>query len=120
MGSGLGATLFGAIHLLAWDFAFPTRGEQIAWQVSSIVTAAGPWVSIAMIGLVSLPYAVPSLTTWVPDAWLSTLWWTYLTVMAGAYTMARLFVTAEVFRTLYFLPPDGYVATWSQNVPGVQ
>ena len=36
-----------------------------------------------------------------------------------AYVVARLFLMFEVFRTLFFLPPGAFVATWSSSIPHV-
>ncbi|EHA19944.1 hypothetical protein ASPNIDRAFT_39363 [Aspergillus niger ATCC 1015] len=38
---------------------------------------------------------------------------------AIAYIVARLFIVVEMFRTLAFLPPDAYVATWSSEIPNI-
>ena len=35
------------------------------------------------------------------------------------YILARLFLWVEVFRTLYFLPPDAFVDTWSGSFPHI-
>ncbi|OJI83242.1 hypothetical protein ASPTUDRAFT_44573 [Aspergillus tubingensis CBS 134.48] len=36
-----------------------------------------------------------------------------------AYIVARLFIVVEMLRTLAFLPPDAYVATWSSEIPNI-
>ncbi|GLA03411.1 hypothetical protein AnigIFM60653_003030 [Aspergillus niger] len=38
---------------------------------------------------------------------------------AIAYIVARLFIVIEMLRTLAFLPPDAYVATWSSEIPSI-
>ncbi|KAF8654680.1 hypothetical protein AX16_003470 [Volvariella volvacea WC 439] len=38
---------FGGIHLIGWNFEFPTRAEQTVWRVTSIVITAEP----ALLGL---------------------------------------------------------------------
>ncbi|GLA73372.1 hypothetical protein AtubIFM55763_004284 [Aspergillus tubingensis] len=40
-------------------------------------------------------------------------------VGALAYVVARLFIVVEMFRTLAFLPPDAYIATWSSELPNI-
>jgi hypothetical protein len=35
------------------------------------------------------------------------------------YIIARLFLLVETFRTLGFLPPDAFVATWVSDIPSV-
>jgi hypothetical protein len=36
LGLGLGSSLFGGIHVAAWNFTFPTKVELILWRVASI------------------------------------------------------------------------------------
>ena len=69
-----------------------------------------------VLGLTSAPVVEKR----VPEALMSKLWWIYLGITAFTYALARLFIMAEVFRTLYFLPSEGYIATWSNCVPGIQ
>ncbi|KAL7912217.1 hypothetical protein GGI35DRAFT_444737 [Trichoderma velutinum] len=119
-----GATAFGAIHIVAWNFAFPSRVELIFWRCASIFTAAVPFTLMLL-------------------SWLS-FWWGHkptkrsqrpldrrerfinkvtvnLTLNLGMhiYIVARLFILVEMFRTLCFLPPGSYVSTWTSNIPHV-
>lgn len=41
LGLSIGSAVFGGVHLLAWNFTFPTRYEQIAWRVTSDFCAGG-------------------------------------------------------------------------------
>ena len=93
-----GALAFGAPHLLAWNFIFPTPVERIIWRATSLYcTFAG----VIMFGL-SI-----RRTIFVPG----------VAGTMGIYILARLFLIVEMFRTLLFLPPSAYVATWTANVP---
>jgi hypothetical protein len=38
------ASVFGALHLIAWSFPFPTTIARDLWRASSIYSAASPWV----------------------------------------------------------------------------
>jgi hypothetical protein len=42
----LAVMIFGAIHLAAWNFAFPSQAEQILWRISSIVITVLPLFSL--------------------------------------------------------------------------
>ena len=42
-----------------------------------------------------------------------------VTVLMTLYILARLFLMVEIFRTLCFLPPEAYVATWASNIPHI-
>jgi hypothetical protein len=35
------------------------------------------------------------------------------------YILVRLFILVEVVRSLFFLPPEAFIATWSSNVPHI-
>jgi hypothetical protein len=35
------------------------------------------------------------------------------------YIIARLALLVEIFRTLFFLPPDAYVSTWASDIPHI-
>ncbi|KIJ14009.1 hypothetical protein PAXINDRAFT_100364 [Paxillus involutus ATCC 200175] len=38
----LGWLVFGGLHLIAWDFQFPSQAEKIAWRVASLALIAAP------------------------------------------------------------------------------
>jgi len=109
--SGWGATtLFGAVHVVGWNFSFPTRGEQIAWRAASLYTACfGVMFILGMILTIFASRAVD----FVPDS--SWMWW--ICIISWLYLLARLFILVEIIRTLFFLPPDAYVSTWVLNLP---
>jgi hypothetical protein len=37
--------------------------------------------------------------------------------LAVFYVLARLYLMVEVFRSLFFLPPEAFVTTWSAQIP---
>jgi hypothetical protein len=43
----IGASLFGAFHLLAWDIAFPSPIERLLWRISSVFCVAWPLFQVA-------------------------------------------------------------------------
>jgi len=89
------AAVFGGVHLAGFSFAFPTPAEKIAWLVASLYTTF-VFLFMVLIRLVG---------SWgkFPIGWF--------------YCLARLFILVEIFRTLFFLPPDAYVSTWTSNIP---
>ena len=94
-----GATLFGGIHIGAWNFEFPSQAELIFWRCASVFSAA---YGITFIIISSVPkISVIFMSMWT------------------LYIMARLFLLVEIFRTLCFLPPDAYISTWTTNIPHV-
>lgn len=109
----LGSLVFGGIHLAAWKFEFPTRTEQILWWSASLwCTCFCVMFLLCVFTLVLICYP-PGV---VPGDRLSHVG---QIVLLFTYVVARLFLLVEVFRTLCFLPPDAYVATWGSNVPHI-
>lgn len=99
----IGSASFGALHIAAWNFIFPTRAEQIIWQTTSL------FCTLIYPIYAALPLILPRGAT--PEV---------IYVMGSAlYVLARLFLIVEIFRTLCFLPPSAYVATWASNIPHV-
>lgn len=100
--------VFGSIHCAAWNADFPTSAERVLWQVASVMTA----------GILPLYFAC-----FLADVHLRKLAFLRATlavlefVFAMSYFLARLFLLVEVFRSLYFLPPSAFVATWSTEIP---
>ena len=104
-----GATLFGGIHVAAWNFSFPSKIELIFWRCASIyATAFIP--SFLVLGL--------ALTVLQEDLFNKVMSF-FSPLLSFLYIVARLFLLVEIFRTLCFLPPDAYLSTWATNVPHV-
>ncbi|KAK0734269.1 hypothetical protein B0T26DRAFT_687899 [Lasiosphaeria miniovina] len=102
--SGLGAAMiFGGVHVAGWNFVFPTRAEQIAWRTASLYTAA--------FGVV-----IYLLSQSARAGYYNVMQWGKC-VASWIYLFSRLFILVEIFRTLFFLPPDVYVSTWTLNIP---
>ncbi|KAI0467996.1 hypothetical protein F4859DRAFT_221826 [Xylaria cf. heliscus] len=101
----LGAVVFGAIHILAWNFEFPTPVEQTLWRVASITTA----IVIPFYYLVWFLVHITNSLYWASQL--------YNIATYVVYVIARLFIIVEVFRSLGYLPPDAFVTTWSTSIP---
>jgi hypothetical protein len=116
IGAFFGGTLFGGLHCLAWNFHFPTRGEARAWRVCSILTSVLPLLAV-------VPLAI--WTRWHPwnnppkrsPAVRFALGLTTIFGFLIPYVLARLFLIIEMFRSLFFLPPEAFVDTWSGSFP---
>jgi hypothetical protein len=105
----VGGMVFGAIHLAAWDFVFPTLLERKLWWVASVICTAGP---LSLLLDYVLVYTLERPGFKAVCVFISVL-------LSPLYIVARLFLLVEVFRTLCFLPPSAYVATWAGNVPHI-
>lgn len=104
--------IFGSVHLLAWNFAFPTTVEKWLWRGSAIMTAAGPVAP-------GLPLLIIStlMGSMVPKRIKMILVWIYIVILSVILAFCRLFLFMEAYRSLYFLPPTAYLTTWTSDVP---
>jgi hypothetical protein len=109
-GSVIGGTLFGGIHCLAWNFAFPTHTELVLWRICSITTTVLPALSVYF----NLQWSY--YNGWVEDLDEETGSKLYgpilLIFFVLPYIIARLFLLVETFRSLLFLPPEAFIDTW--------
>jgi hypothetical protein len=113
LGASVGGTVFGAVHCLAWDFAFPTGGEKLGWNICAVATAVLPLVMA--LPLLLSAYTVFERTRFFALAMrISTFVFVLLSL---AYVLARLFLLAETVRSLFYLPPEAFVETWSGSFP---
>ena len=100
--------MFGSLHMIAWNFAFPTHIEQLLWRIASLcITATMPlWLLLTLILclLSQTLFDRYQRRVLIPAAIL-------------LYTIARLYLLVEMFRTLAFLPPDAYIPTWPGSIP---
>jgi hypothetical protein len=116
-GVTIGSVIFNGLHNAAWNFIFPTKIEQILWRAASL------WCTLFLFiraVVMLLPFLL--LTSTGLDRHINSFR-TFITpterVLLALYSLARLFLMAEIFRSLWFLPPDAYVATWVTNIPHV-
>jgi len=102
-GSGF---LLGAVHLAAWNFDFPTEMERTLWRTNSLVVMIAP-LFFSVIYLVLNSHLVlnsqPRLQRRV-----------FVTV-STVYFLSRVLLLVESVRSLYFLPPGAFMATWTGN-----
>lgn len=99
-----GATIFGGIHIGAWNFEFPSRIDLILWRSASLYSAAfgGFFYLISVLDII-----------------VSSRVLIFVPVIAVLYVIARLILLVEIFRTLCFLPPGAFIGTWASSIPHV-
>ena len=100
--------VFGGLHLLAWNYEFPTYVERILWRASAIVTIAA-MPSLYIVDRVSNKFA-PDDVKWSGSV---------IMVIILVFIAARLFILVEIVRSLAFQPPETFRTTWAANVPHV-
>lgn len=109
------ASVFGALHCLAWNLAFPTPVERLLWRVAAILTTGIPPASVALnMGMNHYFFGRP-LKKWLRVRRQART--SMMVIWALVYVLARLYITVEVFRALAYLPPSAYRTTWSANFP---
>jgi hypothetical protein len=111
----LGSTVFGAMHLAAWNFVFPTPVESLLWKIAAVLcTTMGLVFGVVLGTLFGFNDSSGAIYSIVLVITLS-----ILMVVPLSYVVCRLFLVVETFRCLCFLPPSAYIATWATNVPHI-
>ncbi|PTB38372.1 hypothetical protein M441DRAFT_118893, partial [Trichoderma asperellum CBS 433.97] len=119
--TGIGAAVFGGVHVTAWNFDFPTTIELVWWRCASIYSVAFP-LGFAFAG--GLLLVLDEYDDQIEDVVgimgrilvLGLLLFLFC-LFNFLYIVARLFILVEIFRTLCFLPAGSFVTTWSTNIP---
>ena len=97
--------LLGGLHLIAWNFHFPTETEKILWRVASFALAGGPIVVISIFTLrdyheienISLAFLVIALIVGV---------------------VSRALLMGLMLASLRALPPSAYeTVAWTAYIP---
>ncbi len=110
-------TMFGSIHVAAWNFAFPTLVERTIWRVGSIVCTVPPF---AIVFILMVDTGLFKITRGKLRAdWITKFDTATSFLISVLYVVARVFLIVEIFRTIFFLPPSAYIATWASNVPHI-
>jgi hypothetical protein len=116
IGAGLIATLvasiFGAVHCIAWSFPFPSHAEKILWRICSMCITCMPWPVFACTVIIAVDWSRP--------AWLT------ICVRATGYTLICFYITARItllvqaFMSLRSLPPGAYETVyWTTYIPHI-
>ncbi|KAK1826634.1 hypothetical protein QBC39DRAFT_396602 [Podospora conica] len=109
-----GCVIFGASHLLAWNYLFPTPLERVFWRVCSIVCTAAVPALFVMSPICTCTFEFRNR---LAQRILRGTQWGLAVVGVIIYILCRLFLIVEAFRSLFFLPPGAFVSTWSANIP---
>ncbi|KAK8134775.1 hypothetical protein PG984_006787 [Apiospora sp. TS-2023a] len=119
VGTSVGSFAFGCVHLLAWNSVYPNETERILWIVSSFITALVPAL-ILILFLISdfveklLPF---SSTPGQQRVWSNIGYIIFTFIPMAVYIVARAFLIVEMFRSLYFLPPEIFLSVWTKEIP---
>jgi hypothetical protein len=118
IGAFIGGTIFGSLHCLAWHFHFPTPGEALGWRICSVATTCIPILSVAPIAAwMNLnPFSIEKRGS---EALRILVGMIGIGLFLVPYVLARIFLLVEIFRTLFFLPQEAFVDTWSGSFPHI-
>jgi hypothetical protein len=112
------ATVFGAIHCIAWSFHFATLQELWAWRISAILISGLP-ISIFTVGILcELTDCKDNAPTWMKLHELFT--GSILFGMMSLYIIARIILLVLPFVAVRALPPGAYVQlNWVTFLPHI-
>lgn len=118
VGTVLAGTIFGALHLIAWNFRFPSPLESLLWKLSSVFLAAVlPFFYISAFVLERMGFLKGVFHTTTAQSKLMKIM-VYLCL--SSYVLVRMCLMVLVFRSLFFLDPGTFVTTWAKEVPHLQ
>ncbi|KAF8449455.1 hypothetical protein L210DRAFT_2664031 [Boletus edulis BED1] len=108
-------TMLGGLHLIAWNFDFPTETEKILWRVASLALAGSP---LAVLGVVGLGRVVENhLNGWV-EKWVETVLVAFITSVYILSAASRLLLVALMLASLRALPCSAHqTVSWTAYIP---
>ena len=130
-------TIFGAVHLSAWNLEFPSKADMWLWRSSSIATTVIPGVYALMaVFAVFIPEPMDKSEQTQPTpqkAFRDQPWYLQILIALGfciavsgaaaimiAYFGGRGILLVEMIRTLFYLPPRTYLTpSWSIDIPHI-
>ena len=116
IGIGFGGTLFGTIHFVAWNFEFPTPIERNLWRSSCCVLISIPLLSTMTYFMTLHNARRDSESDIKPNALLRP----FTSTCVLLYTLARLYLMVEVFRSLAYAPLSTFQAiNWPSAIPHI-
>jgi len=122
IGSAFGGILFGTIHCLAWNFTYPTSIEGRLWRICSVLTTTIPLGTIVFYAgkyhaQIVLERYLSGRTRLEEVVFADHVEYCVITLLISCYSVARLFLLVEIFRSLLYLPPEAFKDTWSGSFP---
>ncbi|KAN0076544.1 hypothetical protein V8E54_006686 [Elaphomyces granulatus] len=106
-------SIFGACHLIGWDFLYPSSVEQLLWRIASISCVTIPFFMMFLSLLFD-----DDIDFWPPECsvkYLCTMsFWTLLPL----YVLARVYLLVAIFISLRSVPAGVYeTVNWSLYFP---
>lgn len=105
------SVLLGATHLAGWNFTFPSQADLMLYRVAAVASTAALavvfpcWAIWFALGeVLNISDDVNFILSFLP---------------VGLYTLARIILIVEMFRCLFYLPPEAFLTTWTTNIPHI-
>jgi hypothetical protein len=122
VGTVAGSSLFGLLHCIAWNYFFRTAIERLLWRFATLTTRTIPPVLVLprfVMGFITSEgkRSRNDKTTKLGGFLLESntlrgrLASLRLLLLGVIYTLARLYVIVEIFRTFFYLPQDAFQTT---------
>ncbi|KIK51314.1 hypothetical protein GYMLUDRAFT_181609 [Collybiopsis luxurians FD-317 M1] len=111
------AILFGAIHCIAWAFAFPSTVERVSWRIASVIVTCAP-LCLAFMVYFGDPdeYDLPS--PW--DSLLGHTVFVFGLVLSFTYILSRITLIVLPFLALRDLPTGAFEnVEWTSFIPHI-
>ena len=109
--------IYGGIHLIAWDYQFASKTEQLLWKIACFAMMGTR--PITWLTRISWDYLYTK-TEWVPEPRWPRQWWPLLLPHIFLFVLSRLYIVVEAFISLRHVPIGAYAAvTWVQAIPHV-
>jgi hypothetical protein len=110
------ASVFGAIHCIAWSFEFASATEQLLWRICSCAIVSLPWPLWVLTTIVHVGSHRPG----VLQVWLSRLLRTVGYTGTFLYTLARIVLLVLAALSLRSLPHREFeIIPWTTYLPHV-
>jgi hypothetical protein len=136
------ACIFGAMHLIAWQFRFPSHVEQLLWRIGSLTITALPLLVLTIflcklildliayireklhaefgISFPDLNISIPRNMEKVVDNILGSIAFSFVSASLVGYMLARLLLLTEAIVLLRQQPESAFYAiSWSYFLPHV-
>ena len=105
------AIIFSAIHIMAWNFFFPSKAEKILWRCSTVIA------TVSMLGFTMTMSLL--LFPWRPQMWRRTATFRFNACLS-LYIISRVVLLAQTFICLRLMPASAYQTVgWVQALPHI-
>ena len=108
--------IFGACHLIGWDFLYPSSVEQLLWRIASISYVVFPFLLMFLLFLTTV--ADDDVDFWPPECSVKYLNNMSLFITFFLYFLARVYLLVAIFISLRSVPSGVYqTVNWSLYFP---